>query len=294
MAFTATEKELYDWARGMLPRWFFESERSEEEMGALVKVFDAVRAQVDEWQSMTFIDEAADLPPDFLDQHARDRGTRRQAGETDARLRLRLQTFDDALTRPVLLAAAQAVLDAESVAGTAVMVELRFARAWLLDWTAWSGTGGTFGGAAPSMTFEPDVAWTARPYRGETTTLLPHEFEFQLVISGAATAANDGTHSIDGLDEGAATYQDADGVAEADATVTWTVQKLDRQGHVVDGFRAAYLGLDQGFRLGGDRPMFVVIVPYDATADVAAEIAERVRVRRAAGCQVIVERRTSP
>ena len=68
--------------------------------------------------------------PDWLDQHARDRGTRRQFGEADPALRDRLRNTPEALTRESLLDSINSILSAEGLADTANMVELTRDRAY--------------------------------------------------------------------------------------------------------------------------------------------------------------------
>lgn len=123
MPFSSTEQSLYDHAKAALPRFLFQKDgRADEWLGAFVKAFESARAQLALWRSYAEILQATGV---WLSQHALDRGTQRQSDESDATLRERLRTYPDALTRPILLATADAILVAAGVSGTSAMVELR-------------------------------------------------------------------------------------------------------------------------------------------------------------------------
>jgi hypothetical protein len=130
MAYTASEQALYDHARQSLPRFLFQSDSSPEELwGAYVKIFDAARTQTVDWLAQAYIKTATGV---WLDQHARDRGTNRQLSETDAALRSRLVSVQDAVTYPALLARAQGIATAGGVPSPLVaMVELRRDKAYV-------------------------------------------------------------------------------------------------------------------------------------------------------------------
>src|SRR5262245_8137044 len=96
MPLTDHETELYDVARDILPRfWFHNEAATQEHIFAFVKVFDQLRDLVDVWVSYAFILSSVTM---WLDQHAYDRGTSRQADETDVALRERIRNIDDAVT----------------------------------------------------------------------------------------------------------------------------------------------------------------------------------------------------
>lgn len=136
MPYTATEQALYDHAKGALPRWLFQNANAKEDMfGAYVKIFDSARTQIAEWVSLSYLASATGV---WLDQHAKDRGTTRQANETDATLRARLKTSEDAVTRPYLLSTINSTVDAAGVSGDAYMVELRRDRGFFGDFASTS------------------------------------------------------------------------------------------------------------------------------------------------------------
>lgn len=304
MALTAQQQALYDWAKAAVPRWLFDAGRSEEELNAFTLIFDQEKTSIDTLLAQTYILTATGV---WLTQHALDRGSDRQDGESDATLRARLRVIQDALTRVPVLEVAQAAWTDAGFAGTVVMVELRRTRAYLITNEADTGTGGTFVGpdASNVMTFEPTAGFAGRPW--DDADVPPRRAEdHYLVIANATAAGNDGTFEITGFDDDAVQYTNAAGVAAApDAAADWRIERRDWQGISIDGatgsvsppngFQDAYL--DRGFRIGNAPPnTFIIILPYDVTAAEAdrAVVEEAVRLKKAAGNPVIVERRANP
>jgi hypothetical protein len=295
MAFTTEEQELYDFGVGSVPRFLFAQERDEEVMGAYVKMFDAAREGIANLFNQTYILNATGADAKFLDMHAWERVGSRFEDETDIALRNRIRTVRDTVTRPAILTAAQAIIDDEGISGTVYMVELRRWRAYFNDWLANTGTGGTFvAGSGSEYKFTPTVAFARPPY--VDISWFPHNWK--LVISGAASSGNNGTFPVTSLDANAAVYTNASGVAEADATVSWSIRDYDVDDNLRDGFKAAYFS--RGYRLSkSNAPMaFILIIPYGAGATKSTEatrvaVEEMVRQRKGAGYKVIVERRTS-
>lgn len=297
MALTPEEQELLDFALAALPEWFRSNDRVLEDAGMMAKMMGQARATIADWFSQTLITQAdgpTSTTPDWLNQHARDRNTNRQDGETDDVLADRLRKISDALTRPALLAAAQAILDAEGVAGDVALVEMRRDRIFAGSFTARTGTGGVFATVSGSTRkFTPDVPFP-----------LPVEVNYprsgaqgnpQIVFSGSASAGNDGTFEVTGLDGDAVTYENASGVDETDATVSWSLEKRDVEGNVRDGFARAYAG--RGYRVGGRWPamvMLIFILPYGSTPATVAAVREMLRQKKAAGFRALVERRLNP
>lgn len=146
MALTATEQEIFDFAMDAMPPWFREMPRAYEFMGAMAKIMGSANTQHEYWFEMAEILNAVGivgLEPDWLNQHAVDRGTRRTEGESDEALRERIRNVTDALTRPAILAAVQAIIDEDGPATPAIgMVELPLDAAYcqslyapaLVDW----------------------------------------------------------------------------------------------------------------------------------------------------------------
>lgn len=292
MALTLDEQKLWDFAKGALPSWV--NNRDEFLFGA-AKMFGSVKAMIDYLFGQALIGQALGptaSTPDWLAQHARDRGTGRALNEDDPTLRERLRQYPDALTRSAILDAIEAVLEAGGVTADAAMIELPRDAAFFTDYTAMSGVGGTFVQVGAVSTFTPDtLPWPAPPYRSpDVFPVLVHE----LVISGAASAGNDGTNTITGLSGDGAIVTNAGGVTGADPAVAWSVQRKDGSGNVTDGFRHAYMG--RGYRMYRTPPAFaiVIILPFEATAALEASVREILRTKKAAGFRAIVERRLSP
>jgi hypothetical protein len=490
MALTAEEQKFYDFARRALPKFLFAKVRPEEVMGAFAKIFGAAKTAISGYFDQALIGQATSSGANYLNQHAIDRGTYKQAGETDAALRARLRNVEDAITRPALLAAAAGIVSADGVVGlyaaprlyqqsnttftptapnklektsgtdglwnayahaatydlgdnefdssrqfltgsgyleftvdqankamwigmahdngfdpfdsypevqyafemtaagvlnciwhnntrfvsthaatdvlritfdtvadtvvwskngtplytetdagldgvlfggdalpctfsawfkglngsisniriydqtvtNVFMVELRRDKAFFGTNTADAGTGGTFAGTAPNMSYTPTVPFASPPFR-----VPEEELNHKLVISGAASAGNDGTFDITGMNGNACEFQNASGVAEADATVTWSVSRHDRDGNTLTGFAKSFMS--RGYRMGrigpaqptdplgfervDQPPVIIIILPFDTTAATQASVEEQLRQKKGAGLIARVERRTS-
>jgi hypothetical protein len=127
------EQELYDLAKGSVPRFLFQKKSAPQEiLGAAAKVFAAAKTQIASWFSMTYIKDAVDF---WEDQHAKDRGIRRQNGESTAALSARIRAYPDALTIPALLGVVNLILTAAGYPATASIVEARAAGAYYQDET---------------------------------------------------------------------------------------------------------------------------------------------------------------
>jgi hypothetical protein len=104
-----------------VPAYFRSTEREREDLHAIAAEMTFIDAAMSSWHRMTFIETAEGV---WLDQHGRDRGVSRQAGESDVSYRTRLRTIDDAVTPASILAIANAVLAANGAAGSARLLEL--------------------------------------------------------------------------------------------------------------------------------------------------------------------------
>lgn len=119
MALTADEQKLFDLALSILPHWFQDDKRAMEHLGLCAKEAGAGWTQLVDWMDNALILQAVGATgsdPDWLNQHAIDRGSTRQSGESDAALRERIRNVPDLLTRQILIDAAQAIVDAQGVA----------------------------------------------------------------------------------------------------------------------------------------------------------------------------------
>lgn len=285
---TGTELELYNWAVQSLPEWYASDDRANEFLGLCAKVFAPSYVQAQFWlQQVPYILQApgpTSTEPDWLNQHARDRGTNRANGETDAQLRYRLRNIADAITRPALLAAVNAILAAAGY-GVAAMVELPRDSSYLGDFTSETGTGGTFALiSGTTYKFTPNVKFRGLPYN----PVFP-QTQRALIFSGAASGGNNGTFVTTGVDVNGAKYVNGSAVAGLDNSVSWTLQKRDLTGNVIDGWRRSYFS--RGYRFDCKVPTIIVILPYAATLAVELQVTELLRQKAAAGIRVRVERR---
>ncbi len=297
MALTAEEQELLDLAKALLPDWFVSDDRVQEELGGAAKVMGAAKVIIKAWMDRARImaaEGATATDPDWLNQHAVDRGTARQPNENDETLRARLRSVDNILTRPALLEGVAAILAGAGVAGTAAMVELRRDRIYLGKFLDRSGTGGTFAQVSgTTWRFTPTTAFGSTIEVGHLRS--GSQGNPRLVISGAANAGNNGTFTVTALSGQATVFTNAAGVAATDATAAWSVRQYDVDGNArssAAGLGRAFLG--RGYRAGGPLPRFIVILPYGTSVAVAASVTEMLRVKKAAGMGVTVERRLNP
>jgi hypothetical protein len=130
-ALTTQEQELYDLALASLPDWFSGDENAEETVAGFAKMFGKAWAQIDSWVDMVFLKRAFGV---WLEAHARDRGTSRQAGEGDGALGARLVVPSDAVTKPALIQIADAILvGAGRPAGTVILETRQEQDYWQTD-----------------------------------------------------------------------------------------------------------------------------------------------------------------
>ncbi len=202
---TLEEQELFNTAKESLPKVLFQDGMQQELLGSFAKIFGVTRGQIDSWLRETYILEASSF---WLDQHAKDRGFRRQVGEGDASLAERIRNYQDMLTKPVIITAINTVLTAAGISGVANIYEERRDRGYFPF--------GTLSGASiipyAAGTTSPLNVFYSRGYRMGTdnarhvTAVLPYG-------TGAETQAA----VLDAL------YQKKAGGVEADIEVRLTV-----------------------------------------------------------------------
>lgn len=117
---TGDRDQLLEHARGAIPGYFGKADRAGEDLEAFAEMLSVAAGQVADWIRRTYLEYAERT---WLDEHAADRGTRRQTGESDDELRLRLRVPTDVVTRPALLARTDDLLAAAGVVGSASMAE---------------------------------------------------------------------------------------------------------------------------------------------------------------------------
>jgi hypothetical protein len=255
------------------------AEIDQELLQAAAETLLAADDQTAFWIDRSFILDADGGPPDWLNQHAKDRGTDRQFAESDGNLQERIRRVDDAIHPAVILDFVQAFLDEAEIAGTAAMVELRRDAAYLTDWVVPTGTGGEFEVVGDDIKFTPDV---------KTRAVSPTpRYGSRLTISSANESDNDGTFVITGFHEDGFLYTNGDAVAEVDAGLTWTLDLYDHEDNILSGFMDSYL--DRGFRLSAQLQYIIVILPYSTPAALGRTIVEALRQKRGAGVLVLVE-----
>jgi hypothetical protein len=136
MPLSVEEQRLLDWAVGSLPRWFTSTDRAREELYAYAKQFDSARAVIQDLLGKQIHVSLAEGI--WLDQHARDRGTSRQADESDDVLRARLINVPDVVTLPAIKSLVDTMLSAAGVVGASAFVTLRRDR---FHWGTYTATG---------------------------------------------------------------------------------------------------------------------------------------------------------
>ena len=305
MALTSDEQKLADAANAALPEWFSASGRVQEEVGMMAKQMGSVLLQGRHQIAQTYIATAAGptgSEPDWLDMLAQDRGTHRQAGESTAVLRARLQRPPNAVVRSEILEEAQAMVDAATTGITTPVAMVEFPRdaahlgTWVQDGAA---TGGTFvkWSNGTTMSFFPTKACSWIPFV-ESISGRVKSVEIQIV----GTSSNDGTFTTTGVTTAdAVTYENAAGAYEETATATWVTHRLDVYDQSIDGRAMSFC--DRGFRcwrgqsVPGERKAnggFLIILPYGCDEPLRLSVLEMLRLKKAAGFKVLVERRQSP
>jgi hypothetical protein len=297
---TAEAQKLLDFAIGSLPPWFASEGRDMAVEHGIAAMMGMAREQVVYWFRQTLI-TTSEGPgvgtPDWTQQHAIDRGTRRSEGESTDALKIRIRRFEDAVTRPALLTIAQAILDDAGVAGSVVMLELRQNRAFTHKNAGQFSSGGTFAaGAGTQMIFTPDVPW-----QGGRPPFRPAPVEppitYRISFNGAVAPGNDlAVADILGIDGDGVVFDNPAGVAGYDPSVEWTIARASTVDDAEIGFgpprRDAYYG--RGFRMGGSRSGIILMLPFGTSEATRLAVAEAVRQRKGAGFSLSVERRETP
>lgn len=122
MPLSSEAQALFDHAKQSLPRWLTNGVKAALEwLYAFTDIFDDIRQQAQTWLDLTYILQATGAN---LDQHAKDRGTSRQFGETDLALQQRLINITDILTEPALITHINTLL-AQNGLGPCGFVSLR-------------------------------------------------------------------------------------------------------------------------------------------------------------------------
>lgn len=293
MSLSANEQEFYDLAKQSLPRFLFQDGEAQEMINGFAKIFGPVRSQIEFWQEMGRISTATDI---WLDQHAVDHGTRRQTGESDASLRNRLQTPEDAVTLPALDGVAN------HYTTTSAFVELRTDRAFLRNPTRITLPAASAIADASGLT----IGYDSNLNFGETED---YEWDKNGSVSGgviriniatAVTALDVAAAFVDAVNANSTLFNAA--VDQRDQATVWISRKSDGSGTYAETTLTGYAQVyprdlafcDRGYRCGDDRNTLIAILPYGTSADTAAITEEALRQKKAAGVQLIVETRQNP
>lgn len=289
---TAREEVLFRIAKGALPEILFADDTSQQEVLAafakqLAPVWDELELKLQD----TLIGSASATA---LDQHAKDRGTRRRVDESDAALIYRLRfMLEDSVTLAGLLVKINAILEQYAVtvpAGYPAVAELRRDRMFL--------------GAGQGVQIENVAA--ASIADAETFSIGGAIYEFnktggitsgniEVDISGATTASDVAAVVAATLEDRYPTLvvQDASTVVVRRAVGALSDTVADAGFSITR--QASYL--NRGFRLTGvsrAATVIVVMLPYGTPAECAESVAEALRQAKAGGVKVIVERRLNP
>jgi len=281
------EQDYIDHVLAALPKWFSDHPRAQETVKALAKVMQSAEDITAFWADQAEILLAVGAvgnEPDWLSQHAADRGSARQANETDASLRTRLRSVAEALTLSSVLTAAQAVVTAEGISGTVGVFELRPSRAFFLVNSAdVAGPPGTITGTAPNMVFTPPAQFN--PFNPKYDGVIGHT----LNIIQAGNPANVGAFDVTGIVGDTITYQNASGVPD---TAEYSIVRRVADGSNIFAKRHSYF--NRGWRMGGNSPTLVVILPFGCTEATRTSVAESLRTKKGAGIRLVVECRANP
>lgn len=307
-ALTPQEQLLFDAAKKALPRFLFEEDPSVQEiLAAFAKVFALAWDQVALYIDGTRIGTA---DPTQLDQHAADRGTRRRLNETDESLRARLRFLEDQVTPGAVTAAATRIMEGALVtipAGYPGLVELRRDRAFFAKLRVLDDVSIALAIANQGTPGITSYSYAVYPEDADGNIIQPAGFT-ATTTTGAATLNGTDFNRLSWMAyPGAAAYHifryaSAGTPSSTGKIGTDTASPFDDTGLAGDslaytgfGRYAAYLS--RGYRMTGSGRYsleFIIILPYDATQAVADAVAEAVRLIKAGGIGVFVERRLSP
>lgn len=140
-----TVEQLVERLRSWLPTSY---EQAEPLLAAFAGAMRGAELALDELEPLVSIDGGEGQ---WLTLQARGQNCDRSEGESDASLRERMRTVEDAVSRPALEAATQAVLDENGVVGSVVVLEWWEGPYVDVDETVLPGGGGFYVGWARMM-----------------------------------------------------------------------------------------------------------------------------------------------
>lgn len=296
MAYSEREQAIYDWVKGTVPEVFFQRERAEEEMGAIVKAFAMVEDVIDSMINRAKIMQApGPVPgePDWLGEHARDRDTERQLDETDDSLRLRLRSFAEVVTRPAIMALVDRLVGATGSAA----VETLFDGIYLgnvIDavYGDWATPAPTYTG--PTIDVDADKGQMTihglNVLEPAATTGQPWYMRRYLHVEGAADSANNGRFRIVGVGRDGSgptwlTVENIDAV-ESNVDETALLWSLDADEATPSAAPVnAFLGRGYQFANKG----FTIILPEGTAEDVRRSVEAALQRAKSMGVVARVE-----
>ena len=283
---------------------FRDSARLQEDLHMLARQAGATMAVATNMLARAWVGTASTDADgtDWLDFLAKDFGTGRQNDEPDVILRIRLRTRSASrgVIRSELLALAMSIVRASGVAtGDVTMVEMPRDAAYFGQWTADSGTGGTFEAVTGGVSFTPMAGFApGHPpcWANESGIVQSSDITF----TSATSSGNDGKFTISAMNVDGAVFTNANAVAGVDAAVTWKVERRTWRGPSGPGLSEGGGGrayFSRGCRMWrGKYPEssghttgttgmagIIMILPIGCTDDTARSVLEMLRQRAAGG-----------
>jgi hypothetical protein len=299
---TPREQALYDLAKGSLPRIVVDADDATqlEMLAGFATQFSLIWDTLEGRILETYMAQAG---TEALDEHARDRGTRRQGSETDSALIYRLRYMEDSVTLSALTTKVEDIMTTYGVtvgSGYPAFVELRQDRG--IYWEH---------GRVISCESGADIADGAliTIENNATAELLEVPFDKNgsdpdpaIDITNGMTPSQVSQAALDVL----APYEDQLGVqVSRSGADLFIFQKYEAEPITVT--TDASIGANQewgtgaffgrGYRMTGpgrQGTTLVCMLPYSATEACEKTVREALRMSKAGGVGLVVERRTSP
>lgn len=303
MPLTTEEQELFDIGKSNLPEWYASDERGNEFLSAAAKIMAAARSIAERWLTkLTLITQASvdvSLEADWLDEHARDRGSSRQTSEVDDVLIDRIRNVPDALTRPALQAALNAMIAASGFAGTIAIEELPHDQAFIGYHASIAGSSppgsSTFlniGGGDIKFTPSTSYRFAVPPRRPPKQRAPNRDTPTWKFFWSLGTPM--GPFLVKDVVDDSIIYNDPSQVDMTTAgSFVWHIERYNSNGFVRDDLPRNFYG--RGYRMSHSPPMaIVVILPYGTDAAFQNAVTEMMRQKKAGGIRVLVERRMIP
>ena len=291
-----SKQDYIDHVVGSLPYWFVKNPRAMENIEAFAEIFCRAEEQSVFFQQMTFIEQATDGPPDWLNQHAIDRSLLRQGGESNPSLRQRIRSFDKVLSYEAILAYVQSVTLASGLAGTATLLEVKQNKAFFVTHTDQLGVGGVFTDlGSGEFAFEPSTGVSL------DSTINPNALPKYLEIAVASSAGNTGIFEVTGAYASGPKYGNLVGVAETDSFASWRLFDRDLDLEDITTYDDAFyydpatIGANQAaYRMSGEKQTLVIMLPFGCTQALVSSINDGLILIKGAGTEILIECRIVP